>query len=212
MRATSTVVDGLREVVVGATLADVQLDVEDEALALLPLLVADAVMREEPEVVDVHGDHAIAPATVSASTVGLTSWTRRIEAPRSNAETAAAMLAPRRSSDPVSFFSELLREKPTSTGRPSASENVQPPHELEIVLDRLAEADTGVEADPLLRNPRRDCEREPLLEKARDLRRNVRIARLRLHRAWFPLHVHETEIRAGVRDDAREVGVAAQAR
>jgi hypothetical protein len=33
----------------------------------------DAVVPEDPEVVDVHGDHAIAPATVSASTVGLTS-------------------------------------------------------------------------------------------------------------------------------------------
>ena len=78
------------------------------------------------------------------------------------------------------------------------------------MLDRLAEADAGIEADPLLRDPRRDREREPLLEEGRDLGGDIVVARLRLHRPRLALHVHETEIRAGVRDDARELGIAAQ--
>src|SRR5207248_3496453 len=98
-----------------------ELDVEDEVLATLALLLVHAVAPEDVQVADLDRDHAIAPATVRASTCGLTSWTRRIVAPRSNAATAAATLAPSRSSDPVSRRSELLREKPTSTGLPSAS-------------------------------------------------------------------------------------------
>ena len=49
--------------------------------------------------------------------------------------------------------SELLREKPTTTGRPIADQLVEPAHELEVVLHRLAEADPGIEADELLADP-----------------------------------------------------------
>src|SRR5262249_57404782 len=102
-------------------LPHVQLDVEEEVLAAPPLLLVHAVPAQQAQIANLDRDHAIAPATVSASTCGLTSWTRRIVAPRSNAATAAATLAPSRSSDPVIRRRELLREKPTSTGRPTAT-------------------------------------------------------------------------------------------
>src|SRR5947209_2591288 len=59
--------------------------------------------------------------------------------------------------------------------------DVEATHELEIVLDGLAEADAGVEADPLLRDPSRHGERQPLLEERRDLTGDVAVARLELH-------------------------------
>ena len=95
---------------------------------------------------------------------------------------------------------------------PERDQHVEPAHELEVVRDRLAEADAGVEADPLLGDALRDREREPLLEERRDLGRDVVVARLRLHRPRLALHVHEAEVRAGVGDDSRELGVAAQSR
>ena len=74
----------------------------------------------------------------------------------------------------------------------------------------LAEADAGVEADPLLRDPRRDGEGEPLRQKGRDLRNNVRVARLVLHRPRLALHVHEAEVGVAVGDHAGELGIPAE--
>ena len=47
----------------------------------------------------------------------------------------------------------LLRESPTSTGRPSATIRIEAPDELQILVGGLAEADTGVEADELFGDP-----------------------------------------------------------
>src|SRR5262249_35801134 len=115
------VVDAVFEPVARPSVPNLELDVEEEFLATLAFFVVHAVPAEDAQIANLAGDHAIAPATMSASTCGFTSWTRRIVAPRSNAATAAATLAPSRSSDPVNRRRELLREKPTSTGRPSAS-------------------------------------------------------------------------------------------
>ena len=54
-------------------LPDLELDVEEEVLAVLGLLLVHAVASEDAQVPNLDGDHAIAPATVSASTVGRTS-------------------------------------------------------------------------------------------------------------------------------------------
>ena len=76
------VVDGVLEPVGAARFAHVQLDVEEEALALLALPVERAVpaVQLDPVQLDLH---AIAPAAASASTWSRTSWTRKIDAPRS---------------------------------------------------------------------------------------------------------------------------------
>src|SRR5438552_11256107 len=84
------VVDRVLEPVAHPALPHLELDVEDEVLAALALLLVHAVAPEDAQVADLDDDHAIAPATVRASTWGLTSWTRRIVAPCWNAATAAA--------------------------------------------------------------------------------------------------------------------------
>ena len=78
--------------------------------------------------------------------------------------------------------------------------------------DRLAEADAGVEADPLLGDAARDRERHPLFQERGDLLRDIVVARLLLHRPRLALHVHEAEIGARVRYDPGELRVAAKRR
>src|SRR5207248_2841722 len=118
------VVDRILEPVRQRCVGNLELDVEEKCLAAHAFLVGHAVAPENFESVQLDEDHAptTAAATVSASTCGRTSCTRRIVAPRSYAATAAATLA---ATGPVFAVgsprirpSELLREKPTSTGRP----------------------------------------------------------------------------------------------
>src|SRR5205809_482561 len=86
--------------------------------------------RVEDDETDQFDGHAIAfPSTAaaiaSASTVSRTSWTRSIDAPCSNAATAApsdAGIVPTVAvGSPRISPSELFRENPTSTGRPRAT-------------------------------------------------------------------------------------------
>ena len=70
---------------------------------------------------------------------------------------------------------------------------------------RLAEADPRIEADPLLRDPGGDGEREPFLEEGGDLGDDVVVVRSGLHRGRTSLHVHEAEVRAGLGDDGGEL-------
>ena len=98
---------------------------------------------------DGHADtmpRSTAAATASASTVSATSWTRSIQAPRSNAATAApsdaASVPLVASGSPRTLPSVLFRESPTRTGS-QCDEDVEPPHELEVLVGGLAEADPG---------------------------------------------------------------------
>ena len=100
------------------------------------------------------------------------------------------------------------RPAPAARSRPAR----QPAHELEVVLDRLPEADAGVEADELLADPRRDREREPLLEERLHLGDDVVVDRVGLHRARLAAHVHQAEVGARVGDHPGELRVAAQRR
>ena len=80
------VVDRVLEPVGDAALAHVELDVEDEVLALLTLLRIHAVAAEQAQPGELERDHrpaTTARATASASTCSRTSCTRRIVAPRS---------------------------------------------------------------------------------------------------------------------------------
>src|SRR5439155_20536939 len=53
---------------------------------------------------------------------------------------------------------------------------VEAADQLEVVVDRLAEANSGVEADPLLGNAGLDGEHEPFLEERSDLAHHVVVA------------------------------------
>ena len=80
------VVDGVFQPVGRPAIADRELDVEDEILAAGAFFLLDPVTAEHAQPPYLDGDHApltTACATVSASTCSRTSWTRRIEAPRS---------------------------------------------------------------------------------------------------------------------------------
>src|SRR5262249_56061322 len=90
--ADGRVVDRGRDGVV-AGVGRVEPDVDEERLAVPPLVLVHAVVPENLDPVRLDDHSATAAATVSASTCSRTSWTRRIVAPRSYAITAAAMLA-----------------------------------------------------------------------------------------------------------------------
>ena len=105
---------------------------------------------------------------------------------------------PRRASCPTvaDGSPRILRERALAREadehRPSDRDQLrQAPDELEVVLDRLAEPDPGVEADELLADPLRHGEREPLLEERLHLGDDVVVARVVLHRPRLAVHVHE---------------------
>jgi hypothetical protein len=82
------VVDGVRERVrAGAGIVDDEVEVEEEPLPAFPLLLADAVMPEELEAVDLDYNVARSPTpstactALRASTCGRTSCTRKSDAP-----------------------------------------------------------------------------------------------------------------------------------
>jgi len=80
------VVDRVLETIGRAALADLEIDVEQEVLAVALLVLVHAVPPEDPQAAQLDRDHAVpatARATASASMCSRTSWTRRIVAPRS---------------------------------------------------------------------------------------------------------------------------------
>ena len=106
---------------------------------------------------------------------------------------------------PVSRPRKPLREAPTTSGRPSAAQLVEPAQQLEVVLDRLAEADPGVELDALLGHALGDRERHPVLEERLHVGDDVVVARVVLHRARLAEHVHQAAVRAALRDQGGEL-------
>src|SRR3954452_20896803 len=100
----------------------------DDGLAAIALVIVVIVVEAGFEVVVVgvvgHRGRTVAAATVSASTLGATSWTRKTVAPRSRARTLVATVPATRSaatSRPVSLPRNDLRDVPITSGRPSAA-------------------------------------------------------------------------------------------
>src|SRR5439155_21664167 len=60
-----------------------------------------------------------------------------------------------------------LARKPDEQRTAEREQDVEPPQELEVVLQRLAESDSGVKADPVFADAARNREPEPLLEERR---------------------------------------------
>src|SRR5439155_11140936 len=86
-----------------------------------------------------------------------------------------------------------LAREPDDDGPAESGQHVEPADELEILLDRLAEADPGIEADPILGDARVYGDPEPLLEERRDFGGDVVVARIELHRPGLAAHVHEAQ-------------------
>ena len=142
-----------------AALPHLELDVEEERLAALALLLVHPVLAEDlaarasstvitrsrpgdGERVDVLAD-VVDAQDRRAALEGGDRGARRSR-PRAGRRLRVAESLPQRA---------LARE--ADEHRPAEREqHVEPPHELEVVLDRLAEADARVEADPLLADAR----------------------------------------------------------
>ena len=78
--------------------------------------------------------------------------------------------------------------------------------QLEVVLERLAEADPGVELDRAPRaRPARDRGVHPLLQERLDVGDDVVVARVVLHRARLAEHVHQAAVEAAVGDEAGQL-------
>ena len=103
-------------------------------------------------------------AMVAASTAGRTSWTRRMWAPARMAATLAAVVAwirsavagisPFRRSDSEGFWLRVwarkrLREAPTRMGRFNSIELVEAGEDGVVFVESLAEAQAGIEDDPV---------------------------------------------------------------
>ena len=69
---------------------------------------------------------------------------------------------------------------------------VQVAQQFKIVRQRLAEADPGVDRDPLARDAGTLAGKGPRSEKRADLAHNVPVARIILHVGRAALHVHHT--------------------
>src|SRR5215212_6743354 len=100
---------------------------------------------------------------------------------------------------------EALAGGPDHDGPPDRNDLVEPAQQLEVVLDRLAEADAGVEPDAALVHALRYGEGEALLEERPDVRDHVVVARVVLHRARLAEHVHEAAVDARAGHDARQL-------
>src|SRR5207249_12056496 len=93
---------------------------------------------------------------------------------------------------------EALARGADENGKTERHDLVQPRQELEVVLDRLAEPDSRIEADALLRNPGLDREGEPLLEERRDFGDDIVVTGIVLHAARLSEHVHQAKVGASV--------------
>jgi len=80
----------------------------------------------------------------------------------------------------------------------------------EVVLRRLAEPDSGIDAQRVRSDARGTCRFESFDEKIADIVDDVVVARIVLHRARFALHVHRDETGARLTDDCEHSRIGAQ--
>ena len=97
-----------------------------------------------------------------------------------------------------------------TTGKPDRRDPVQAAQQLEVVLERLAEADPGVDHDALLAHALADRELDALLEEGADVVDDVVVARVVLHRARLAEHVHQAAVAAAIGHEAGELGLVAE--
>ena len=105
---------------------------------------------------------------------------------------------------------KLLREVPTTIGRPRSRSSPRRRSSSRLCSTRLAEADPGVDPDPLLVDPRGGRELDPLGEERLDVVDDVVVARVVLHRPRVPSMCMSTTSQPRSAQSAGELGVAAQ--
>ncbi len=132
-------------------------------------------------------------ATSSAWRVASTSWTRKTSAPAASAITFEAIEPP---SLLVGFAAGDRTEKSLAGSAdhdrpPELAQLSQPAQQLEVVLERLAEADPGIDPDPLLGDAAGHRRLDALGEEGADIVDHVVVDGVVLHRARASLHVHQ---------------------
>ncbi len=110
------------------------------------------------------------------------------------------------SGSPRTRPSELLRERPTSTGRPSASSTSSLRTSSKFCSSVLPKPIPGSRLHALLGNALRHGGAQSLLQERLDLGDDVVVARVFLHRARLALHVHQAEVGARLGDDPASSG------
>ena len=145
-----------------------------------------------------------------------TSWTRTIAAPRSSAQTTVASVASSRaagSSTSMIRPRNALRDVPTSTGTPTAADQLGQARRAARGCARSS-CRTRSRDRPSARRPAMPaCARgvEALGEELADLaRRRRRSAGACLHRARLALHVHRDVPRTGIRRRRRSISGSAR--
>ena len=144
--ATSRVVDGVVDAVVGAAVADLELDVEEEELPEPLLLLLDTVVAEDARGRRARRSSRPPPSPPRAprrarARRGRAGSTRRARRPRPPPPTDAAAEATVAFGSPVSLPERALAREPDEQRPADRGELVEPADELEVVRDRLAEAD-----------------------------------------------------------------------
>ena len=186
----------------------------------LALLLEVAVVAEDHQAPQFDRHAVILPrstaaATASASTVSRTSCARIIDAPRSNAATAAASEPRHRPCGRPSLAQDLPERAlprdpdraPAYPARPNSSSRRTSSRFWSAVLPKPIPGSTQIRSSPI---PLFDGERKALLEEGQHIGDDVVVMRSDLHRPRRALHVHETDERVSVSDDRGHVRVVAQ--
>ena len=113
---------------------------------------------------------------------------------------------------PVSFPRKLLRDVPTTTGRPSATISSSRRRSSRLWSSVLPKPMPGSSQTRSSATPAADGEREPLLEERLHVRDDVVVARIVLHGARLAEHVHQAAVHAGVGHQTRELRLEAEGR
>ena len=200
---------------------EVELDVDEEPLAVAPLLLEHAVeaVQDDAAELDRHRD---APPLdrrrgrqgldVRRDVVGAEERRAAVERRDRRADGGGGRADPRRSGRRATRASVLLRERPTSTGRPIRQIRSSPRTSSRFWSGVLPKPIPGSRQTCSSGIPAATAAASRSSRNAGHLADDVVVPRLDLHRARLPLHVHQANVRAGVGDHARELRIAAQRR
>ena len=197
---------------------ELELDVDEEPLPVAPLVLEHAVepVELDPVELDPHA-RTVPRSTAAAARERLDvraerrgrgrAWRRgrrRRRRPRPRPRRCRRAHRDRR----ATRASVLLRERPTSTGRPIATIRSSPRTSSRFWSGVLPKPMPGSRQTRSSGIPAATANASRSSRNAADLRDDVVVARRGLHRPRLSLHVHQAEVRAGVGDDAGELRVA----
>ena len=84
----------------------------------------------------------------------------------------------------------------------------QVPQQGQVVLNRFAEAETGVDDNAILCHASGVQRSNALAQEFTHLGHHIAVARCFLHGLWVALHVHDTELDGGVRNGIQRARLA----